>query len=57
MPGRLGRRLYAACPTEKSLLIVDEATHGVSYAIDPAAYETAMTAFYAPLRSDSGEMS
>ena len=47
----MGHRLYAACPTEKFLLIVDEATHGVSYAIDPAAYETAMADFYAGRRS------
>ncbi len=57
VPTEMGRRLYAACPTQKSLLIVDEATHGVSYAIDPAAYEAAMTAFYAPLRADMGEPS
>ena len=51
VPTEMGRRLHAACPTEKSLLIVDEATHGVSYAIDPAAYERAMADFYAGRRS------
>lgn len=51
VPTEMGHRLYAACPTEKNLLIVDEATHGVSYAIDPAAYEAAMADFYAGRRS------
>ena len=44
-------RLKAACPTAAGLLIVDEATHGVSYAVDPAAYEAALTAFLADKRS------
>lgn len=52
VPTAMVHRLYAACPTEKALLIIDEATHGVSYAVDPAAYEAAMTAFYAGKRSD-----
>lgn len=52
VPTKMVHRLCAACPTEKTLLLVEEATHGVSYAVNPAAYEAAMSAFYAGKRSD-----
>ncbi|MBQ2767010.1 MAG: alpha/beta hydrolase [Clostridia bacterium] len=55
VPTEMAYRLYDACPTDKALLIVDDATHGVSYAIDPSRYEAAMRAFYAKHRpADEG---
>lgn len=52
VPTEMVYRIHAACPTEKTLLIVEGAGHGLSYPIDPADYEAAMDTFYAGKRSD-----
>ena len=52
VPTEMVHRLYAACPTEKALLLVDGAPHAVSYAVDPQKYETAISAFYADKRTE-----
>lgn len=52
VPTAMAGRLYAACPTEKRLLLVEGAPHGGSHAVDPAAYEAALADFYTPRRTD-----
>ena len=52
VPTAMVHRLHDACPTAAGLLIVDEATHGVSYPVDPEAYGAALDAFFAGRRSD-----
>ena len=42
VPPYMVHELYNACPTEKSLLFVDEAAHGESIAIAPEKYENAI---------------
>ncbi len=37
---------YAACKAPKHLLVVPGADHGMSYLVDPKAYENAMVAFW-----------
>lgn len=52
VPTAMAHRLHAACPTSTGLLIVDDATHGVSYPVDPDAYGAALDTFFADRRSD-----
>ncbi|MNY04805.1 Alpha/beta hydrolase family protein [compost metagenome] len=47
VPVAMGHRLYAACPTEKDLLLVPNAEHGTSIALDPVGYERKVGAFLA----------
>ncbi len=52
VPTPMVYRIHEACPTEKSLLIVEGAGHGLSYPINPTDYAAAMDAFYAARRSE-----
>lgn len=47
VPCEMGKRVYAACPTRKRLLLVEGATHAGSYVTAPQRYLTAMEAFWA----------
>ena len=42
VPTEMVHRLYAACPTDKELLVVPGAAHALSYHTDPASYEAAV---------------
>ena len=42
VPAYMVQELYDACPTEKRLLVVDEAAHGESIAFAPEEYHTAI---------------
>ena len=47
VPTDMSRQNYAAAKGPKELLIVPGASHGLSYAVDPAAYEDAVRRFFA----------
>ena len=37
---------YAACASEKRLLLVPDAGHAMSYLVDKQSYENAVTSFF-----------
>ena len=45
VPTQMSRENYAACTTEKDLLLVDGAAHASSYPTDSAAYEAKLEKF------------
>ena len=45
VPTEMGRRIYAACASEKRLFTVPGAGHGLSFVIDREGYERAVTEF------------
>ena len=46
IPVRMSQEMYDACTSEKKLILVPEADHGMSYFVDNETYEKAMTEFF-----------
>lgn len=49
VPCEMSRRCYDACVTEKKLVTVADAGHGLEFLVDNAAYTAALTEFYAKI--------
>ena len=48
VPCWMSKRVYDACPTQKALITVPGAGHGLAYAVDPQGYLAALREFYPP---------
>ena len=46
VPPEMSEENYAACAGPKRLLLVEGAKHGMSYLVDPVAYEKAVREFW-----------
>lgn len=47
VPTRMGREMYSACPTDKELVIIDDATHATCVLYDPKLYWEKVEGFIA----------
>ena len=46
VPCRMSREIYDACASDKTLVTVPLASHGLSYIVDRPLYEKTVTAFF-----------